>query len=166
MTTPKELSPGNYIIEEADIAMHGYLWNQRTFEFEIGHNTPIEQDIDFGPIFEVRFENTPVMGKVNVKKNGEKIVFKDNTYYYDQVPLKDVKIGVYARENIVDGTGTLKYEKGDLVKTITTNAEGLGSASDLYLGKYYLKEIETHSDHVLDTKEYDFELKYKDQKLL
>ena len=33
----------------------------------------------------------------------------------------------------------------------------------MYIGKYYLQEIKTDDSHVLDEKEYDFEIKYKDQ---
>ena len=33
----------------------------------------------------------------------------------------------------------------------------------MYLGKYYVKELDTLKDYILDNKKYYFELKYKDQ---
>lgn len=163
VTTPSELAPGKYQIEELDSSILGYVWNQEPLKFEIGHNSVIERDPVYGDILEIRFANNPVEGIIKVQKNGEKVIFKDNSFYYEEIPLKDVKIGLYAREDIYDGTKTLKYTKDSLVTTLATDSNGYAEAQNLTLGKYYLKELETNEDHILDTKEYDFELIYKDQ---
>lgn len=163
VTTPSELDPGKYQIEELDSSILGYVWNQEPLKFEIGHNSVIERDPVYGDILEIKFANNPVEGIIKVQKNGERVVFKDNSFYYEDIPLKNVKLGIYAREDIYDGTKTLKYIKDSLVTTLVTDSSGYAEARNLNLGKYYLKELETNEDHVLDSKEYDFELIYKDQ---
>ena len=82
---------------------------------------------------------------------------------YTKINLKGVKIGLYARENIYDALGNLKYKKGTLVKELITDENGYVKVQDLYLGKYYLQEIETINNHVLDKTKYNFNLEYKDQ---
>ena len=45
----------------------------------------------------------------------------------------------------------------------TTDKDGNIKFDKLYLGKYYIKEISTLDEYVLDENKYSFELKYKDQ---
>ena len=65
--------------------------------------------------------------------------------------------GLYAREDIVhpDGrTGTI-HKKDSLITSLTTDKNGEASVSDLYLGKYYLKELSAPVGYVLDPTEHD-----------
>lgn len=55
------------------------------------------------------------------------------------------------------------HKKDTLVKELITDENGYVKVDNLYLGKYYLQEIETVNNHVLDKTKYEFELKYKDQ---
>ncbi|MFR5856621.1 MAG: collagen binding domain-containing protein, partial [Bacilli bacterium] len=55
------------------------------------------------------------------------------------------------------------YHKDDLVAILTTNEFGYASIGDLPLGKYYLKEIKSSNNNVIDSNIYEFELIYKDQ---
>lgn len=161
--TPYELESGKYQLEEVDKVLSKYLWNNKPVNFEIGDNMIVEDDDTYGKIVKINFENTPVKGKIEVIKIGETIEFNNNTFIYRKIPLKEVKIGLYARENILDGVGDLVYSKDTLIDTIITDKDGNGFTENLYLGKYYLKEISTIETHVLDNQEYDFELKYINQ---
>ena len=56
-----------------------------------------------------------------------------------------------------------KYKKNELILTKTTNKEGIIIFDNLELGNYYIKEIETNNNYILDDKEYEISLKYKDE---
>ena len=130
---------------------------------KIGEDSKLINDEEFGILFEVKFENKAVKGSLELTKTGEEVELTDNGYIYTKINLKGVKIGLYARENIYDALGNLKYKKGTLVKELITDKNGYVKVDDLYLGKYYLQEIETINNHVLDKTKYNFNLEYKDQ---
>lgn len=71
--------------------------------------------------------------------------------------------GLYARENIVhpDGKTGVLYQKDALVATLTTDQSGKASVHDLYLGKYYLREITAPEGYLLDTREHDIDCSYE-----
>ena len=71
--------------------------------------------------------------------------------------------GLYARENIVhpDGKTGVLYQKDALVATLTTDQSGKASVHDLYLGKYYLREITAPEGYLLDTREHDINCSYE-----
>ncbi len=153
---------GDYLIEELeDSIFDGYVWNKNPLFIHINQNSDIFLDKENTPVIITKFENERVKGKVNIKKNGEKLIFEENTYKYEEVPLDNVEIGLYAQNDIYIN-GDKKYSKNELIaKVITEN--GLATIDNLELGKYYLKEISTDDSHVLDDSIYPFELKYQDQ---
>ena len=71
--------------------------------------------------------------------------------------------GLYARENIMhpDGKTGILYQKDALVATLTTDQNGKASVHDLYLGKYYLREITAPEGYLLDTREHDIDCNYE-----
>ncbi len=56
--------------------------------------------------------------------------------------------GLFAREDIVhpDGKTGVLYKAGTQVTTLTVDAKGNASVEDLYLGKYYVKELTLRLD--------------------
>ncbi len=163
LITPYPLKSGTYYLEEVDQVIDGYLWNDKSVEFEIGEDSELITDNEFGILFEVKFENKQVKGSIEITKTGEEVELTDKGYVYTKINLEGVKIGLYASEDIYDALGNLKYEKGTLVEELITDENGYVSLDNLYLGKYYLQEISTTNNHVLDKTKYSFELKYKDQ---
>ena len=162
--TPYALKSGKYRLEEIDQKINGYLWNSNSMEFEIGENSELITDNDYGTMILVKFKNQQVKGKVTINKTGEKLIIKNGSYSYEEVSLEGVKFGIYAREDIITKDGKKHYKKNELISTIYTNDEGVAELDNLFLGKYYIKELSVPNDNlVLDTKEYDFELTYKDQ---
>ena len=150
LITPYPLNSGDYQLEEIDQRIEGYLWNSEPLKFSINENSKIESTEDFDEILEIRFTNQEVKGKLEVQKNGEKVVIKDGNFIYEEIPLPNVKFGLYD-------------EEGNLVGEYTTDENGYLKVEDLKLGKYTLKELETVDGYVLDGKVYEFELVYKDQ---
>lgn len=163
LITPYPLESGNYKLEEVDQVIDKYLWNKESKQFTIGEDSKLINDNEYGILFEVKFENKEVKGTVLATKKGEIVKLKENGYEYQEINLEGVKIGLYANENITSGTGKVIYQKGDLVKEVLTDKNGNIKIDNLHLGKYYLQEIETIGEHVLDKTKYEFELNYKDQ---
>lgn len=163
LITPYPLASGTYLLEEVDQAMDGYLWNDKSVEFSIGENSELINDNEYGIIFEVKFENKAVKGSIELNKTGEEVELTEEGYIYTEKVLENVKFGLYASEDIFDGMGNLIYSKGSKISELITDVNGYVKVNDLYLGRYYLLELETADNHVLDKNIYYFELKYIDQ---
>lgn len=150
LITPYPLVSGKYKLEEVDQVIDGYLWNKESLEFEIGENSNLITDNKYGVLFETKFENQAVKGKIEINKKGEELVINDSKYSYEEIPLDNVKYGLYDEEN-------------NIITEVITDENGYAEISNLKPGKYILKELETNGNHVIDSKEYEVELKYKDQ---
>ena len=74
--------------------------------------------------------------------------------------------GLFAREDIVhpDGKTGVLYKAGTQVATLTVDAKGNAKAEDLYLGKYYVKEITPPVGYLPDEEEHDIEVSYEGDK--
>lgn len=90
--------------------------------------------------FKHTFKNNRTTAKIQIQKvdseTGKPVPQGDAS-------LEGAIYGLYARENIVhpDGATGVIYKKDALVATLTTDKDGKSEISDLYLGKYYVKEI-------------------------
>lgn len=161
--TPYVLGHGNYQIEELEEqSILGYVWNNVPLRFSIDENSKFIQDDEFGLMLEVQFENKEVKGEVEIKKVGEKLVIKNGTFRYEEIELDGVHYDLIADGDIYAGDGTLIYKDKQLIKSFVTK-DGYFKLTNLYLGKYCLIETKTVGNHVLNSKPYCFEIKYKDQ---
>ena len=101
--------------------------------------------------------------RVNAKLNIAKQDAETGNEAQGDATLEGAVYGLYAREDIVhpDGrTGTI-YKKDTLITSLTTDKNGEASVSDLYLGKYYLKELSAPVGYVLDPTEHDVDCTYE-----
>lgn len=161
--TPYVLGYGNYQIEELEEqSIPGYVWNSVPLKFSIDENSKFIQDDEFGLMLEVQFENKEVKGEVEIKKVGEKLVIENGTFKYEEIELDGVHYDLIADGDIYAGDGTLIYKDKQLIKSFVTK-DGYFKLTNLYLGKYCLIETKTVGNHVLNSKPYCFEIKYKDQ---
>ena len=161
-TTAYPLMTGTYRLEEVDQVIDGYLWNSQSHEFSIDENSNLRTDSEYGIIFDTDFENTRVKGEIKIEKTGEVAELTENGFEFKNQPLEGVKFGLYALDDIVWNGKTI-YTKDSLVSEKLTDSEGKIVFDELYLGKYYVKEIETLDNYVLDENTYEAELVYKDQ---
>lgn len=161
--TPYVLEHGNYQIEELEEqSITGYIWNSVPLKFSIDENSKFIQDDEFGLMLEVQFENKEVKGEVEIKKVGEKLVIENETFRYEEIELDGVHYDLIADGDIYVGDGTLIYKDKQLIKSFVTK-DGYFKLTNLYLGKYCLIETKTVGNHVLNSKPYCFEIKYKNQ---
>lgn len=159
--TPYPLNSGTYQIEEIS-SPKGYILSKDHLTFRIDENSKIIEDDDYGKYVEVSFANQAIKGDIHVNKSGELFKVEDNSFKYEVDKLKGVELSLYAAEDITTLDGVVHYHKGDFIKSITTDENGKASFKDLYLGKYIIKETKTLDNYVLDSKEYEVELKEVD----
>ena len=101
--------------------------------------------------------------RVNAKINIAKQDAETGNAAQGDATLEGAVYGLYAREDIVhpDGrTGTI-HKKDSLITSLTTDKNGEASVSDLYLGKYYLKELSAPVGYVLDPTEHEVDCIYE-----
>lgn len=115
---------------------------------------------------------------VNIGKTSTKNVLNERTYAkiylikedaetganpQGDATLEGAVYGLYARENIVhpDGTTGIVHKAGDLVSTLKVDQKGDAVVKDLYLGKYFVKEIQAPEGYLLDETEHDVECSYE-----
>lgn len=115
---------------------------------------------------------------INIGKTSTKNVLNERTYAKIHLIKEDAQTGanpqgdatlegavygLYARENIVhpDGTTGIVHKAGDLVSTLKVDRKGDAVVKDLYLGKYFVKEIQAPEGYLLDETEHDVECSYE-----
>lgn len=158
MTTYLKLEAGNYKLIEVSSPL-GYLLNLDDMSFTIGSDTHYATTT-YGPIVTIRFANKPIKGQIEIHKKGESFIIDDGKYSYEEKPLKNVVYEIYAKEDILSSDkNTIYYKKDELVDRITTDNKGYAISKKLYLGTYYIVEVATDDEHILDSKEYVFTLK-------
>lgn len=155
-TLPEPLRYGNYELIEVS-APDGYILD----------GTPIPFKADGSDVVLTK-EDMPQKGKITVVKTGEAFttVSEDDGMYtpvYTLQGLPGTVFEVKAAEDIYTPDGTLRYSEGQLVDTITTNANGTATTKDLYLGSYLVIEKSVTEGYLLDTNIYGVELTYAGQ---
>jgi len=68
----------------------------------------------------------------------------------ENIPLENIKLALYAKENILDEENNLLYKKDELIKIESTDKTGKTSFKNLPLGKFYIKEISSIPNYLLD----------------
>jgi len=101
--------------------------------------------------------NVEDYGRLKITKYGQKVKITDGSFQYQETLLANVKFNIYANEDIYFNE-RLVNAKGTLVETIITDENGQAIFDSLYLGKYYLKEVETNDNHVLNNEVIYFEI--------
>lgn len=149
--------PINYSYSIREIqAPELYLRNSEdTYTFTFKFTNDKEEKVNFSHTF----TNKRVNATIDLVKEDSKT---GNSAQGDAV-FEGAVYGLYAREDVnhPDGKRGVLYKKDEQVATLTTNKEGKASVSDLYLGKYYLKEITPPAGYLLDEEEHDVNCDYE-----
>lgn len=149
--------PINYSYSIREIqAPELYLRNSEdTYTFTFKFTNDKEEKVNFSHTF----TNKRVNATIDLVKEDSET---GNSAQGDAV-FEGAIYGLYAREDInhPDGRSGVLYKKDEQVATLTTGKEGKASVSNLYLGKYYLKEITPPVGYLLDEEEHDVNCNYE-----
>ena len=165
LITPEKLPYGDYTLKEVQ-APYGYVLDDTPVPFSI---TQENSSTDTGvTVVKVKARDVAQKGVINITKTGEifSSVEENNGVYtpkYSVGNLKGAVFEVYAAEDITTLDGTVRYEQGTLVDTITTDDDGVAKSKELYLGKYTVIEKTAPNGYVHNAAKYDAELTYAGQ---
>lgn len=152
---PEKLSYGNYEIIEQCTA-YGYVLDSAPIAFKVdGEKT----------IVTVEKFNMPQKGIIRISKSGEvffSAVESDGVYslVFADKNLAGATYEITAAEDIITPDGTLRFAKGTVVDTVTTDENGVAESKALYLGKYTASETKAPYGMVLNGTPKTVELTY------
>lgn len=165
LITPEKLPYGDYTLKEVQ-APYGYILDDTPIPFSISQEN---SSTDTGvTVVKVKARDVAQKGVINITKTGEifSSVEENNGVYtpkYSVGNLKGAVFEVYAAEDITTLDGTVRYEQGTLVDTITTDDDGVAKSKELYLGKYTVIEKTAPNGYVHNAAKYYAELTYAGQ---
>lgn len=164
--TPEELEYGKgYYLVEVE-APYGYILNKEPVYFDITEENASDEN---GITVVVKERpNMAQKGKIIINKTGEVFAsVKESEEFYQPVykesGLQGAVYEVTAAEDIITLDGTMRYSKGEIVDTLTTDENGKASTKELYLGKFLIQEKQAPTGYVLDPNVYEVELTYAGQ---
>ena len=167
LITPEKLPYGDYTLKEVQ-APYGYVLDDTPVPFSI---TQENSSTDTGvTVVKVKARDVAQKGVINITKTGEifSSVEENNGVYtpkYSVGNLKGAVFEIYAAEDITTLEGTVRYDQGSLVDTITTDDDGVAKSKELYLGKYTVIEKTAPNGYVHNGTKYDVELIYAGQNI-
>ena len=165
LITPERLPYGYYTLKEVQ-APYGYVLDDTPIPFVISQENA---STDTGvTVVKVKARDMAQKGVINITKTGEVFssVEENNGVYtpkYSVGNLKGAVFEIYAAEDITTLDGTVRYDQGSLVDTITTDDDGVAKSKELYLGKYTVIEKTAPNGYIHNAAKYDAELTYAGQ---
>lgn len=165
LITPEKLPYGDYTLKEVQ-APYGYVLDDTPIPFSISQEN---SSTDTGvTVVKVKARDVAQKGVINITKTGEifSSVEENKGVYtpkYSVGNLKGAVFEIYAAEDITTLDGTVRYEQGTLVDTVTTDDDGVAKSKELYLGKYTVIEKTAPNGYVHNAVKYDAELTYAGQ---
>lgn len=165
LITPEKLPYGDYTLKEVQ-APYGYVLDDTPVPFSI---TQENSSTDTGvTVVKVKARDVAQKGVINITKTGETFssVEENKGVYTPKYSISNLKgaiFEIYAAEDITTLDGTVRYEQGTLVDTITTDDDGVAKSKELYLGKYTVIEKTAPNGYVHNAAKYDAELTYAGQ---
>lgn len=165
LITPEKLPYGDYTLKEVQ-APYGYVLDDTPVPFSI---TQENSSTDTGvTVVKVKARDVAQKGVINITKTGEifSSVEENKGVYTPKYSISNLKgaiFEIYAAEDITTLDGTVRYEQGTLVDTITSDDDGVAKSKELYLGKYTVIEKTAPNGYVHNDTKYDVELTYAGQ---
>ena len=171
LVTPEKLDYGKgYSLVEVQ-APYGYVLDSTPVSFDVTEENSTQE----GGITLIKVDkpNMAQKGTISVDKTGE-VFFgvnvsgdEDEDVIYQPVyKVKGLAGAVYeitADEDVITPDGTLRYHKGDVVDTVTTDEDGTAKSKELYLGKYTVVETKAPTGMVINKEKHSVELTYAGQ---
>lgn len=154
--TLPEITWGLYFIEEVT-APKGYLIREEALPVFVGQDGDVP-----GETYQIDVEvpNKPVKGRILLEKKGPRLTGFEVTAdaygneahrpVYEESYLAGSVFELRAAETVTGGDGTVWFEQGELVETLTTASDGPAASGLLPLGRYVLVEIHAPEGYALD----------------
>ena len=171
LVTPEKLDYGKgYSLVEVQ-APYGYVLDSTPVSFDVTEENSTQE----GGITLIKVDkpNMAQKGTISVEKTGEvffgvNVSGEENKYviYQPVYKVKGLAGAVYeitADEDVITPDGTLRYHKGDVVDTVTTDEDGTAKSKELYLGKYTVVETKAPTGMVINKEKHSVELTYAGQ---
>lgn len=171
LVTPEKLDYGKgYSLVEVQ-APYGYVLDSTPVSFDVTEENSTQE----GGITLIKVDkpNMAQKGTISVEKTGEAFFGvsvsgeEDKDVIYQPVyKVKGLVEAVYeitADEDVITPDGTLRYHKGDVVDTVTTDEDGTAKSKELYLGKYTVVETKAPTGMVINKEKHSVELTYAGQ---
>lgn len=145
----------SYYVKELQAPANYFRNSEEVFSFTFMYTNDKQASVAFTHTFENERVNATIHLVKKDKETGR------NTQ--GDATFEGAVYGVYARENIIhpDGKTGILYKAGSQVATMTVDKKGDASVEDLYLGKYYVKEITPPTGYLIDEGEYDLACSYE-----
>lgn len=176
LVTPEKLSYGQgFSIVEVQ-SPYGYVLDSTPVYFDVTEENSSEES--GVTVIKVEKTNMPQKGTISIEKTGEvffgvsvsggtdengqelPVIYQP---IYETQGLSDTVYEIRAAEDVVTPDGTLRYSKGELVDTVTTDKSGFAKSKELYLGKYEVKEVKAGYGMVINNEIHTVELIYAGQ---
>lgn len=146
----KKLPVGCYYYIETKVPF-GYIADTNKHYFNVE-----DTQINTLQIIESTLINTRAKVNIDMTK-----VLEEQEIFINDEAYKDIIFGIYAREDIYDYMGNVAIGYDTMIATTGITKEGLlEHVPDLPIGVYYLKELSTNKQYILNDTEYDFEIAY------
>lgn len=145
----------SYYVKELQAPENYFRNSEDVFSFRFQYTNDKQASVTFTHTFENERVNATIHLVKKDKETGRET--------QGDAAFEGAVYGVYARENIIhpDGKTGILYKAGSQVATMTVDKKGDASVEDLYLGKYYIKEITPPVGYLIDEGEYDLECSYE-----
>lgn len=149
----EELYPGKYELRETE-TLDGYILNkeEKIIHLKVADSEKSVQES------KVSCQNDVQKMSLLLQKQMEQ---KENDAVEDA--LEAVVFGLYSKEVVVNLAGKEIIPANTLLDIYKINADGHGVSqlnTEIPYGTYYVKELKTHPEYVLDENRYDFTFRY------
>ena len=176
---------GYEIVDDAKTGVTFTISNGSVFpDGQMGTNKYAKTDSFGNLMVTVLQKNQEQKGIIEIYKHGEQLASTEfseekTLFKYEDAPVEGAQFNIVAAEDIytqeLDKSLLSQYEvnvddylihsEGDVVATITTDRNGWGYASGLYIGKYKIVETVAGSGFVLNTTQEEFEITKQNQEV-
>lgn len=149
----------NYYIREIQ-APEKYCGSEEIFEFTYSYKDGKTYEYEFSH----EFKDREVRAEIHIRK-----IDRETNDFISQgdAVLAGAEYGLFAAENIEHPnkkSGTV-YQENELIDKGRISEEGTLDFKDLYLGKYFVKELDPAEGYLLDETEYPVDLSYEGQEV-
>lgn len=152
----KNLPLGNYIVYETQ-APTGYLLNTERYQVSLRYDNQTTPVITTS----TTIEDKEPLGSIHLEKEIESTI---TDHQLGDAFLSQVEFGLYAREKITNVSGTkVFYSQDELVSKKITDENGHIEWTDLPMGNYYIKELQTNPSMILNPDIIYVSLHYQNQ---